>query len=181
MLLEVLTRTHKRPAALARNQKSVANLPSSLHWHTIVEDTVGMGIAATYDWFATYDPLGDWVWILDDDDECTDALLTMRVQKVESLEPEVDCIMVRMDHGPELGILPGEGTWAWGVSHGAQGVSSFIVRRATWQQCKGAFTPGHYASDWSFIKAVFDSGANIKWLDVVASRTQAGRHMGVTE
>jgi hypothetical protein len=181
MLLEVLTRTHKRPKALERNRKSVANLPSSLYRHVIFEDAAGVGIGATYDAFAAYTPVGEWVWILDDDDECILPTLAHWVKTISQEKPEVDVIMVKMDHGSELGILPDDSTWRWGVAEGKQGCSSFIVRRHTWQQCKHAFTPGHYASDWTFIKAVFDSGAMVHWLDKVASRTQNGRHMGATE
>jgi hypothetical protein len=107
--------------------------------------------------------------------------LPLRIKEIAADNPAVDCIMVKMYHGEPLGILPNDTTWRWGVAHGAQGVSSYIVRRSIWQACKAAFTPGHYASDWDFIRTVFDSGAMIHWLDVVASKTQNGRHMGVTE
>jgi hypothetical protein len=50
-------------------------------------------------------------------------------------------------------------------------VSAYVVRRALWQRCAGAWQP-QYDSDFDFIAAVLRETAHVIWHDVVASRVQ---------
>ena len=68
--LEVLTRTYKRPKMLKRNIDSILTQTDKDFTHTLLNDDVGRGIAWSYQNLASYAPflVGDYVWILDDDD-----------------------------------------------------------------------------------------------------------------
>lgn len=131
-----------------------------------------MGIGASYQRMAHYAPVGAWVWILDDDDECIHNGLVADVRRIAAEQPEAQVIMVRMDHGPALGVLPDAEVWGRRPVHGHLGVSSYIVRRDVWQRHAHAFAGGRYQSDYDFIAEVFASGAKVVWHDVVASRVQ---------
>ena len=54
-----------------------------------------------------------------------------------------------------------------------------IVRREVWMAQRAAFAPGHYASDYDFIAAVWKSTPRVVWHDVVASRVQRVSHGAV--
>lgn len=125
--------------------------------------------------------MGDWLWVLDDDDECCYPDLVADLRRISAANPSVSVVFVRMDHGPDLGVLPDDETWGGEPVHGHIGCSAYIVRRDIWQAHAHAFSGGHYASDFDFIKAVWDSHPTVYWLDVIASRTQQGRMRGAAE
>lgn len=181
MLLEIVTRCYKRPKMLARNVASLCAQSDTDWQQEFLVDPVGLGIGASYQRLAHHTPLGAWVWILDDDDECCYAGLVADVRRIAAEKPETGVIMVRMDHGEGLGVLPDESVWERAPVMGHLGVSSYIVRRDVWQRHAGAFGGSHYASDYDFIADVWRESPSVAWLDVVASRTQNGRSLGVAE
>lgn len=133
-------------------------------------DTVGFGIGASYQRLAHHQPRGDWVWVLDDDDECTYPGLVADVRRIAAEQPEVCVIMARMDHGGSLGVLPDALVWGKSPVLGHLGVSSYIVRRDVWMRHAHAFGSGHYASDYDFIAHVWRDSPAVYWHDVIASR-----------
>lgn len=143
-------------------------------------DSVGLGIGASYKRMAHFEPIGAWIWILDDDDVCVHDALVADLRHIVDANPAVQVVMVRMDHGDELGILPDEAVWQKEPIMGHLGVSSYIVRRDVWQRHKAAFTSGTYASDFDFIADVWREQPVVVWHDVVASRVQRISH-GATE
>ena len=180
-LLEVVTRCYKRPKMLLRNILSLQRQSVSDWEQTFLVDDVGLGIGASYKRLAHHAPVGDWLWILDDDDECIYDDLVFMVSSIALEQPQTQVIMVRMDHGAELGILPDAHVWGNGPVHGHIGCSAYIVRRDVWQRHAHAFSGGHYASDFDFINEIWLEHPHVFWLDVVASATQAGRMMGAVE
>lgn len=170
-LLEIVTRTCKRPGLLKNNQASVAALIGNDWLHTLLIDATGRGIGWSYDNLAGYAPnlVGDYIWLLDDDDRCIYPNLVSELRSlVDGCAPDV--VIVRMDHGP-LGILPDEG-WAGFPQQGDIGCSAMIVRRDWWQTHAGALTPGHYSSDYDFFRSLMISGPRVVWWDIVASAVQ---------
>ena len=170
--LEILTRAYKRPNMLSINTRALAEQTDRDYVQTILPDEVGMGIAVSYERLAAYAPqlVGEYVWILDDDDVCIRPSLIAELKAIcKAHDPDV--IMLRMDHGPR-GILPGADTWETRPQMAGLGVSAFVVRQTVWKSCAQAFLPGSYASDFDFIAAIFDSGASVHWHDVIASRVQ---------
>jgi len=180
-LVEVVTRTYRRPGLLQRNIASLMRQSDDDWQQVFLVDTVGLGVGASYQRMAHHQPLGEWVWVLDDDDECIHPGLVADVRRIAGEGPEVRVIMVRMDHGGGLGILPDDLVWGKAPILGHVGVSSYIVRRDVWMWHAHAFGSGRYASDFDFIAAVFDAEAQgrrgaqregpfVVWHDVVASK-----------
>lgn len=169
--LEVLTRCYKRPIMLAVNRTSMET-QICRDWHqTLLPDDVGRGIGWAHENMALYAPflVGEYIWILDDDDECIMPEFVGGLREIAAIN-DPDVIFVRMDHGSGR-ILP---TRYWGQAPvcGEIGVSAFVVRRALWQAHVRAMIPGKYTSDYEFIKSIWESTPTVFWWDVIASRVQ---------
>lgn len=172
--LEVLTRHYKRPSMLGVNRASLQAQDCDDWVQTILVDDVGRGVAWANGNLANYAPeiVGEYVWILDDDDECIRPTL---VSELKSLAGEwtPDVIMIRMDHGVGMGVLPDTKHWGKRPECGYIGVSAFVVRREVWQRHAAALASGRYEADYDFITSIFDEEGLLKiWHDVVASRVQ---------
>ena len=168
--LEVLTRCYKRPTMLEANKASVKTLGEDV-LHSFVVDDVGLGIAESYRQLARIEPLGRYLWILDDDDVCIYPGLADDVRRI-SQQHNPDVIIVRMDHGPR-GILPDDDHWQQAPELGYIGVSAPIVHWRTWEKYAHVLADrAAYTTDYAFIRAMYDGGATFYWHDVVASRVQ---------
>lgn len=174
--LEIVTRTYKRPTMLAANQASVAALTDQDLVHTILRDDTGIGVAAANARLALHEPNGQYLWVLDDDDVCIHAKLVEHLKELARLH-NPGAVMVRMDHGPELGILPKLSDWWETPKEAGIGCSALITRRDAWLAHRHAWASGRYAADFDFISSVW---ANkqwlVVWLDVIASRVQRISH-----
>lgn len=170
--LEVVTRVYKRPTLLAANQASLDGQSDGDWEQTLLTDAVGRGVGWSYEQLATYAPqlTGDYIWLLDDDDLCVYPDLVAELKAIAA-QHDPDVVFVRMDHG-ERGVLPTDKFWGRPPFQGCIGCSAYIVRRAVWQQHANAFCPGHYASDFDFIQAIWQDRPRVAWWDIVASRVQ---------
>lgn len=184
-MLQVLTRCFRRPRMLAANLRSVAALGDGVE-QTLLVDTLGRGIGASYEALAAVPVRGQYVWILDDDDVCIYPDLARDLRKLAGKRPDV--VVVRMDHG-DLGVLPDGAHWQAAPALGKIGCSACIVRREVWLEARAAFVPGAYASDFAFAQKLLiaesaeksdKQGYVVEWLDVVASRVQR-RSLGAAE
>ena len=170
-LLEVVTRCYKRPKMLLRNILSLQRQSVSDWEQTFLVDDVGLGIGASYKRLAHHAPVGEWLWILDDDDECIYDDLVFMVSSIALEQPQTQVIMVRMDHGSGR-VLP-DRCWGHAPQVGEIGISAFVVRREVWQAHAGAMVPGEYISDYKFISSIYQSSPLfVYWWDVVASKVQ---------
>lgn len=167
-LLEVVTRCYKRPQMLRHNRASVEALGPHVS-QTFFDDKEGRGVAASYESLATYEPVGGWVWILDDDDLCIYSNLCQNLREIDRLFAW-DVVMLKMDCDGV--ILPDKFTWQMPPQLGHVCVSCFVVTKAIWMAHRHAFAPGDYSSDYTFIASVFECDPEVFWLDVVASKTQ---------
>ena len=175
-LLEVMTRCFRRPGMLAINQAALARQTDADWTQTLLVDEIGIGVPAANARLADVAPLltGEYIWVLDDDDECVcDRLVEMVRLLADGTAPDV--IMVRIDHGP-LGVLPPNELWGKRPVCGRIGGSAVIVRRALWQRCAGGWQTGRYAADCDFVLWVYDAAERVAWLDVVAGRVQRISH-----
>lgn len=177
--LEVVTRTYRRPVGLARNQASLA-AQSDPDWaQTLLVDDEGIGVEAANARLADVEPVGSYVWVLDDDDYCVRNDLVERLKSiVEAMLTAPAAVVVRMDHG-ELGVLPDVDRW-WGMvpPEGGIGCSALIVRADVWRQYREWWRTGRYAADYDFVSAVLRDETHVVWLDWVASavsRRSVGR------
>jgi glycosyltransferase involved in cell wall biosynthesis len=169
--LEILTRTfNARPHLLRINQESLQRQTDSDWVQTLLVDDVGRGIDWASENLAAYAPhlLGEYIWILDDDDTCILPTLVAELKFIAA-DSSPDVIMLRMDHGAGR-LLPGDDTWMGPPVLGQIGCSAFVVRREVWQRHAGAMSKGHYASDFDLINAIWKSEPTVYWHDVVASR-----------
>ncbi len=169
--LEVLTRTfNARPHLLRINQESLQRQTDSDWVQTLLVDDVGRGIDWASENLAAYAPhlVGEYIFILDDDDTCILPTLVEEL-KLIAADSSPDVIMIRMDHGAGR-ILPGDDTWMGPPVLGQIGCSAFVVKRAVWQAHASAMEHGRYASDFDLINAIWKSEPTVYWHDVVASR-----------
>lgn len=169
--LEILTRhLSSRPTLFERNQASVDQLGGD--WvQTILIDDNHQGVNWANRQLRDYGPdlIGDYIWILDDDDVCIRPTLVEELQAIAA-ESDPDVIMMRMDHGPR-GILPDGDHWGGLPAHGHIGCSAYVVRRSLWQACADAWRDVYYA-DYEFATALFAQDPAVEWFDVIASRVQ---------
>jgi hypothetical protein len=169
--LEVLTRTfNARPHLLRINQESLRRQTDPDWVQTLLVDDVGRGIDWASENLAAYAPhlVGEYIFILDDDDTCILPTLVEELKFIVA-DSNPDVIMIRMDHGAGH-ILPGDDTWLRPPVLGQIGCSAFVVRREVWQRHARAMEHGHYASDYDLIAAIWQSQPTVYWHDVVASR-----------
>lgn len=169
--LQVLTRCYQRPGLLIGNMASMAAQSSDDWEQTLLVDTVGRGIGWSHSNLAAHAPLlrGEYIWILDDDDECVDPNLVEELRTIAA-EHAPDVIVVRMDHG-HFGVQPDAAHWQKPAREGHLGVSACIVRRAVWQAHAAAWTE-RYAGDFDFFAAIFAGDPEVYWHDVIASRVR---------
>ena len=168
--LEVLTRVYKRPTMLAHNIASLEAQNDKDYKQTFLIDDVGRGIGWSYTNMAAYAPnlVGDYIWILDDDDVAVSQSLIKDLKKiVEAHNPDV--IMVKMDHGPR-GVLPSV-CWQRHPEIGGIGCSAFIVKRHIWQKHSGHLG-NNYAGDFDFINSIFWRDYKIHWFNCIVSKVQ---------
>jgi hypothetical protein len=170
--LQVLTRCYRRPRMLWRNIRSLEAQSDNDWVQTLLVDGEGRGVGQAQASLANYAPYlrGDYIWILDDDDECIDDHLVESLKSVAAAWPP-DLIMVRMDHGNHR-ILPDDVHWHLRPVLSYVGASAYIVRRDVWQRHAPAFGSARYTSDFDFINAVFENDPDVYWHNQIASRVQ---------
>lgn len=172
MLLEIVTRCFKRPEMLENNRASLAAQFSSDWQQTLLIDPIGVGVEAANAQLALFAPIGDYVWVLDDDDMCVDDLLVVTLQRLVVQHNHPPAIMLRMDHG-ELGVLPDDKHWGREPVRGGIGCSAIVTMRDVWNTHRPAWACSRYDADFEFIHAVWrEHAADIVWEDRVASRVQ---------
>lgn len=172
--LEVVTRCYQRPNMLMKNVDSITRQRDPDCVHTLLVDNIGLGVAVANAQLATFAPEGDYVWVLDDDDECIYPELVQDVKEFAG----IPVIVVRMDHG-DLGVLPPLALWEQPPVEGQIGCSALITRADVWLAERAAWASGRYASDFDFASAVLTHWPAV-WLDIVASRVQR-RSIGAPE
>lgn len=168
--LEVLTRVYKRPKMLAHNVASLEAQSDQDFTQTFLVDDEGRGIGWSYVNMAAYAPnlVGDYIWILDDDDMAVSQTFVADLKSiVEAHNPDV--IMVKMDHG-KRGILPSV-CWQRKPEIGGIGCSAFVVKRHIWQR-HSKFLGNNYAGDFDFIHSIFSWDYRFYWFDCIASKVQ---------
>lgn len=171
-LLEVVTRCYRRPKMLAVNAASLDAQMCPDWAQTLLKDSKGIGVAAANAQLAQFDPYGEYVLVLDDDDMLVDRRLVLDLQRIVTTCGYPPAVIVRMDHGP-LGVLPDAAHWLEEPVQGRIGASAIITRRDVWMKHRAAWASGRYESDFDFIHSVWaEHQDHIVWHDVVASKVQ---------
>lgn len=165
--LEVLTRTFgKRPGYLKRCTESLHKLTDRDWTQRVLVDDAIRGVAWANHNLSTVDAVGEWVWVLDDDDLCCYADLLADLRQIEAAQ-HPDVVMVRSFHGNH-GMLPPELLWGQRPIMGRIGGSCVITRRDVWQEHRKGWH-ACYAGDFWFINGMWDAGLTFAWLPVTAA------------
>lgn len=171
MTLEVLTRhLPARATLLARQQASLATLVGA--WRqTILVDPIGLGIGASHLRLRTVEPSGDWVWMLDDDDEAADPHLIQRLDRRAELH------VFRMAY--DWGVLPEDEAFEQHFIHEQHiGAPCVVVSRGLWMRARKGWTD-RYEGDYDFIRTAVGLAEGIRWHDVVVAKIDQARHGAV--
>lgn len=170
MFLEIITRhVPARAGLLAANVASLEAQTDGDWQQTLLVDEVGRGIGWAQAQLASFAPSGDYVWLLDDDNECLRPTLVAELKAMAAGRPDV--IMLRTERG-RLGVIPQNGYWQRPPAHMHVDAACYVVRREIWERNRAAWLSARYQSDYDFIAAVFAAGVRVSWHDVVASRAQ---------
>lgn len=165
MFLSIVTRTHNRPDMLRCNMESVAAQTCQDLEHVILHDSVGRGLQWANSQYARYAPAlsGDYVLMLDDDNVLahSEAVATM----LAASECKPDIIQFRAEVGPN-GILPHDECWKAAPQIYHVDGHTLAVRRDKWLEYIGYFG-GDRCADYRFIRALWDGGATVQWVDSV--------------
>jgi hypothetical protein len=178
--LEILTRTFgQRPKALLRNRLSLDEQTSKDWEQTLLIDDQRRGVEWAVGNLSTVEAHGEYVWILDDDDECCEPEFVERLKEFVTANNSPDVVIVRMEH-TGIGIFPPLDLWEQAPVLGRIGTSAFIVRQDVWNATRIKWVE-NYAGDYHYIAALWRKGFRFAWWDKVASRTQNGHNSGAAE
>lgn len=172
--LEIMTRTFAgRPRLLDRCKSSLKRLRDPDWSQTIIMDHERRGVHWANRNLSTVDASGQYVWVLDDDDQLCYADLVGDLKSIVKAQ-RPDVIMVRSYHAL-YGLLPPYELWEQRPVMGKCGGSCVIVSRETWQQFREGWTEV-YAGDFWYINGLWDARLSWAWLPVIACwQTQQSR------
>jgi hypothetical protein len=168
--LQVITRTFgKRPAQLKRNQESLAALLDPDWEQTIVVDEVGRGCPWANANLSTVPATGDYVWVLDDDDQCAMPGLLEDIKQVVEAENQPEVIFCFAEHG-NYGLLPDADHWEMEPTLGKCGFSNFFVRADIWEKHRVMFKNFEvYCGDYEFFRYLWQQGCRFVWHDALVA------------
>jgi len=167
MFLEVVTRTYKRPTWLGFNQASL-RIQTDTDWkQTLLVDEAGIGCAAANARLADFEPAGDYVWVLDDDDYCVAPKMVETLRRVTVMHAQPPAILMRtIDEA--FGVLPPDLLWQKPPVYASIGSSNIFTRADVWMRHRAAWATGRYAADYDFIESVWtEHSFGIIWHDLI--------------
>jgi len=137
---------------------------------TLLVDDVGHSVEWANYWLGKYGPdlIGDYIWVLDDDDVCISETFVEDMKRIVA-EHDPDVILCKIDAD---GVIPPDELWRKAPEITQIGMANFVVRREVWQAHAEKFWP-RLAADFNFINDVYQSGKySIYWHDEVVMRIQ---------
>ncbi len=175
--LSIITRTYKRPVALAACLASLAE-QTCQDWEShLIVDEVGVGIEETYrlmslrDW---QEITGEYVYFLDDDNVLTGSDVLQSIRDAAHTQPDI--IIARAILG-DLGLLPPR--LGIPLTRGRVDLGCVVLRREIFLQAARAFAP-RYDGDYDYIAAGVEAANSLVWLNKIIMRAQR-RSFGAPE
>ena len=169
--LSIVTRTYKRPAALARCKLLLAAQTDKDFVHQVIEDTVGLGVPGSHALVRDAHPVGEYAMILDDDDFVASPYFVSDLHAAaRAYDPDV--IVFRVNNA-QLGVLPSRFVWQMYPILGQIGGGNVIVKREVWDACIAAImSDGNgggpvYEGDYYYLAEVWRHTKRIHWMDKV--------------
>jgi hypothetical protein len=165
--LEVITRVYRRPTWLENNQASLMRQTDPDWVQTLLVDEIGRGCAWANAQLATVDPIGEYVWVLDDDDYCVEPGLVAILKSLAAQHDTPPAILMRtIDE--EFGELPPDSLWRQKPVEGAIGSSHIFTRADVWLAHRARWATMRYAADYDFIASVWgEHSESIIWHDTI--------------
>jgi|SRR5690606_39651771 len=152
------------------NVQSLAAQTCANYEQVFITDPAGQGLHAANKSLALAQPAGEYVMILDDDDELIDPdALAILARAIEDMD-EPDLLFFRADHAAN-GVLPDSRVWGKRPRLGHVGSCDFITRRAVWERHIAAFGQPR-AGDYAYLMAVWGENPAVAWLDVKLAAVQ---------
>lgn len=169
VFLEVVTRHMPTRDELFRTNEAGLMRQTDDDWrHTVLLDDVGRGMAWAQAQLAELPVAGQYVWLLDDDNECLLPTLVEELKAIANGHDYPDVIMMRTERGGTL--FPDDYHWQRPPVMGRIDAACYVIRSDVWQRHADAWYSGRYESDFDFIDDVWSAGPRVFWHDVVASR-----------
>lgn len=169
--LSIVTRCYKRPTMLEKNIASVKEQTDQDYEHIFLVDMDGHGVSwANHQFYRHRDkPVGDYIYMLDDDDMLTEPTAIERFKEITKSKP--DLVMCKFDCGP-WGVLPSPGMWInqW-PKLTKVGTPCFITRRDVWYDNIRHFCQPT-AGDYYFLATIWPNLKSIEWLDLIVGKVQ---------
>lgn len=167
----VYTPTYKRPNLLRQCVDSVRAQTAPVQ-HLIAHDHIGLGIQGMFRAIQRFTDrmVGEYVYVLQDDDLLADMHVLAQVQAFADANNHPPVIIVRNQKRGQ--IYPTEHAWQSAPVLGHIDLGSYIVRRDVFTQHVLDFGP-RYSGDFDFIEAVWRAGWPFAWCDVLVARAQA--------
>lgn len=171
-ILTIYTPTYRRPGMLANCRASVEQQTARADvQHLVVVDEVGVGISGMYEEIPRRVPemLGQYVYVLQDDDVLDDDEVVARLREVvaqQNLPAVVICRNRKWDR-----VYPLAERWRLRPFVGAIDLGSYIVRRDVFARHANDFGK-RYTGDADFIIRLWDAGWPFYWWGEMFAREQ---------
>jgi hypothetical protein len=169
-VLEIVTRhLPSRRIALERMVKSLRGLGPTGVLHTVMVDHEQRGLAWANEWLRTVEPQAQWIWLVDDDDVVCEHFEF--VGWLASLPADIDLVMVLVDHGRTIGVLPPRNRWRTLPPVREIGGGSLVLRADLYRRARDAWT-GEYEGDYAFITRAWEEASGRITFPQVMQRVQ---------
>lgn len=173
--LSIITRVMhgKRNGLFGQHQRSVAALESADFEQLFIIDRVGVGMLNANRSFAYAKPIGEFVYLLDDDDFIVDPAFIGHIKRAAE-ETAADAVFFKMKilTGDGDEIYPKPQSWeSRRPLRGQIGGSCFVVRRWVFEKYIHHFGQPSFG-DWHFITRVLaDPEVRTAWIPTVMAET----------
>ena len=165
MFLSIVTRTCRRPKALARCIRSLGAQDCQDFEHVIIVDEIGRGVAwangmmAERDWS---DLNGDYVYILDDDNKLFNGAISAMQNGVTNQNDLLICKIQRLKRSQRS--FPEDEYWQRKPVYCHIDIGCVVLRKDLFLQSVKSFTAS-YEGDYHFISEAYQKAHSVNWVD----------------
>ena len=172
MFLSIITRTCKRPKALAKCKRSVLAQDCEDWEHIIIEDKIGHtvawanGMLAERDWS---DINGDYAYILDDDNKLLGGAVTAMFNGAAGQHDLLICRINRLRSDQRS--FPEDEYWQRPPVYQHIDIGCVVLRRDLFLHSVKHFT-AKYEGDFDFISEAYRTAKSVNWVDYKIMKLQ---------
>jgi glycosyltransferase involved in cell wall biosynthesis len=174
LFLSIITRTCRRPKALARCRRSLADQNVQDFEHIVIEDKVGRGVAwangmlAERDWSSLN---GRYVYILDDDNVMLKRAIEA-MQNGATGDYRHDLMIVRINRlRSDQSTFPEDEYWQKKPQYRHIDIGCVVLRKDLFVRAVKSFTH-RYEGDYDFITEAYFTAKSVNWVDYKIMKLQ---------